>query len=120
MDIQEFSKSFTNNLSRGVCNDILVNPVYVAMLITIVVLLIIVSIFENDRLCKTGFYIFLSTVIIVFLHNNLLLLEHKKRLCGNEQDNICSDIGMGSVNITKTGGSNTTDDANSLEYLTAL
>lgn len=111
MDIQSLGKSVTKNLKKGICNDILTNPIYVAMLITAVVLLIIICIYEETKLIKTGFYILLSSTIIIFLHNSLCLQKDKETEGSFEQDSIARDIAQGGVSIS---GGNTAD---SLDYL---
>lgn len=111
MDIKSLGKSLTNNLSNGICNDILTNPCYVAMLITAVVLLIIICIYKEDKLIKTGFYILLSSTIIIFLHNSLCLLKDKETERAFEKESITTDIAVGGVSIS--GGST----ADSLDYL---
>lgn len=104
MDIGSIEKSVINNLSDGAFNDLLINPVYVACLVTIVVLLIVICMYNENRLVKTGFYILLASLTIIFSHNKLLLKEHKRQLCGKDTVNICSTIGAGPVNSSTAGG----------------
>ena len=103
-------KDFVGYISDGPFGNLFVNPIYVSLLITMVILLIIVSIYSESRLVKTGFYILCSSLFIVFLHNKLLLIEHRKQLCSKDEQNICSIIDNGTI----IGGNNLTSD---LSYL---
>lgn len=110
MDIESFTRSFTDSLSNGPFNDLFMNPIYVAILITIAVILIVICMYNESKLVKTGFYILCTTIFMIFIHNKLLLIEHRKKLCSNDSDSICNDIGS---NLT-VGGSSL---ATGLEYL---
>jgi hypothetical protein len=111
MDIESFTKNFTRSLSEGPFNDLFTNPIYVALMITIIVVLIVICMFNESRLIKTSFYILCSSMFIIFIHNKLLLITHRKQLCNRDTENICNTIGAGP---TVSGGSNLTGG---LEYL---
>lgn len=111
MDIESFTKNLTSSLSNGPLNDLFTNPIYVALLITITVILIVVCMFNESKLIKTCFYILFTNIFIIFIHNKLLLIEHRKQLCNSESINICNSIGSGP---SVTGGNNLTSG---LEYL---
>jgi hypothetical protein len=111
MDIENITKSVTQYLSNGPFNDLFINPIYVALLITIIVILIVVCMFNENRLVKTSFYILCTCMFIIFVHNKLLLIEHRKQLCNADTVNICNKIGDGP---NSTGGNNLTGG---LEYL---
>ena len=108
MDIENFTKNASQSISSSIFGDLFLNPIYVSSLITISVLLIILFMYNENRLVKTSFYIMCATTLIVFIHNKLLLIEHKKQLCNKDMENICSTIGAGPVvsggNDSSTGG----------------
>ena len=90
MDIESIAKNFTQSLSDGPFNDLFTNPVYVSLLITSVVMLIVILMYNESKLVKTGFYILFSSMCIIFIHNKLLLMDHRKRLSHSETSEICS------------------------------
>jgi hypothetical protein len=112
MDIDNFLKGLLQSVSNGPFNQLFYNPIYVSSLITVIVLLIIVSIYEDGKIIKTSFYIFLTCLFIVFSHNKILLAEHRKQLCSEGEKNICNSIGDTRIN----GG----DDLSQLGYLKKL
>ena len=97
MDIESFTKNFTLSLSEGPFNDLFMNPIYVALLITIIVVLVVICMYNENRLIKTSFYILCTSMFIIFIHNKLLLLEHRRQLCNKDTENICNVIGGGST-----------------------
>jgi hypothetical protein len=111
MDLESFTKNFTQYLSNGPFNTLFTNPIYVALLITIIVVLIVVCMFNESKLIKTSFYIMCTTIFIIFIHNKLLLIEHRKQLCNFDTVNICNTIGSGP---SMSGGNNL---SGGLEYL---
>jgi hypothetical protein len=111
MDIESFTKNVTQYMSNGPFNDLFTNPIYVAMLITVIVMLIVVCMFNEKTLIKTSFYVLFTCVFVIFIHNKLLLIVHQKQLCNADSVNICNTIGSGS---TIPGGGNL---VGGLEYL---
>lgn len=95
MDIEAFAKSTCESLGEGVFSNLFTNPIYVAMLVTTSILLIVLTIYDEKHVVKTGVYIFLTSLLIIFIHNKLLLIEHRKALCDKDADNICNQIGEG-------------------------
>lgn len=89
------------------------NPIWVAIIITFIILIIIVSTYEEDKLVKTGIYIFFYSFLVIFLHNKLLLKEYKGELITEDQKNIIGGIDnmQGMYNIQET------TRASDLEYL---
>ena len=102
MDIGAFTKSVCESLSEGGFNNLFTNPIYVSVLITTTILLIMLTMYDEKHVIKTGVYMFLMSLFIVFIHNKLLLIEHRKELCDKDADNICNAIGAGP---TVDGGS---------------
>jgi hypothetical protein len=95
MDLDSISKDTCQNLSDGAFGNLFLNPIYVALLITSIVILIVLCMYGERKLVKTSVYIFLATLTIVFIHNNLLLIEHRKQLCDKDTDDICKNIDAG-------------------------
>lgn len=111
MDIGSTAKSITNLISEGPFSNLFKNPIYVALLITTIVILIVVCIYNERTIVKTSFYIMCSCMFIVFIHNKLMLIEHRRQLCSADEQNICRSIDEG----PKFGGNNT--DVAGLGYL---
>lgn len=97
MDLESLSKSFTESLGTGPFGNLFTNPIYVALLITIVIVLIIICIDTERRLVKSSFYIFCTTLFVIFVHNKLLIIEHRKKLQSQDETNIVNVIGSGPV-----------------------
>lgn len=72
MILGDLSNSFLNYISSSVFIDILRNPLYISILITIVIMLTIMFIYEHDRKIKTGVYVLLINLFFLFIHNNLI------------------------------------------------
>lgn len=70
-------------LKAPIINTIATNPIYTAMVITFIVMLIVMVVFRDaeteEPLLKMilgcGFWVFLSTLTILFLHNKILTEE---------------------------------------------
>ena len=92
MDLNSSINSIVNFLDGTYFVSLFRNPIWVAILITIILLLIVVLIYNEKRLIKTGVYMFFASLIIVFLHNQILLKEHKRKLCSADQQSICNNI----------------------------
>ena len=69
---------------------------------------------EDGKVIKTSFYILCTCLFVIFIHNKLLLIEHRKQLCSKDEENICNVIGAG-PNITGGG-----DLSGGLGYLNAM
>jgi heme/copper-type cytochrome/quinol oxidase subunit 4 len=89
MDITNATRNFTASVDKGPFRHLLVNPISISIIITIIVVIII---FITDRLSKTVIYIFISTLGLIFIHNRLLLLDHRREICKNDTNNICDSI----------------------------
>ena len=111
MDVENITKNFTQSLSSGPFNDLFTNPVYVSILITASVMLITICIFNESKLVKTSFYIMCINLFIIFIHNKLLLIEHRKQLCNKDTENICNTIGAGPIHTQSA------NSASGLDYL---
>lgn len=71
------------------------NPIYTALIISIIIMLIIIIIFRNTEsddplyvmTTRAGFWIFLFTIFIIFLHDKILSTENSsKSVLGQYQD----------------------------------
>lgn len=92
----ESVRKMVKGLGDSPFKNLLVNPLYVSLLLTIVILLIVFYILKDDYFVKTGFYVLCSCLSIIFLHNRILLDEYKKKLCSDVEENICMGIDDGS------------------------
>lgn len=118
MDINHSLNSTIDYIDGGSLN-LFKNPIWVAIIITFIILIIIVSIYEEDKLVKTGIYIFLSNLLITFLHNKLLLKEYEGGLMTEDQKNIIGGIDnmQGAYNIQGEYNTQEKTGASDLEYL---
>ena len=113
MDISSLSKTITHSLSDGVFGNLFTNPIYVSLLITTIIVLIVVCMYNESKLIKTSFYIFCTCMLVIFIHNKLLMIEHKKQLSSSDADSILNSIDQ---NITGRYETNTTKEE-TLGYL---
>ena len=113
MDLESCVKDFTDSLSNGPFNNLFINPIYMAFLITCIVVLIVICVYDEGKLIKMGFYILCTSMFVIFIHNKLLLIEHRKQLCSKDEENICNVIDSG-PNIA--GGSS----VGGLSYLNSM
>ena len=95
MDVENATKNLTESISESPFNTLFVNPIYASLLITCIVVLIIISIYEKGRMVKTGFYIFLTCLFVIFIHNKLLILCHRKQLTSQDELNVVAGIDEG-------------------------
>lgn len=95
MDLENATNSLTSSIGEGALGKLFTNPIYASLMITVVVILIILCIYQEDRLIKTGFYVFCASAFVIFVHNKLLLVEHRKQLCSQDEKNICNGIDSG-------------------------
>lgn len=73
------------------------NPLFTALLITVLVLIVIVSIYKvqeqgGQKLFKCGFYIFILVVAVTFLHHYTIMQIAKNNFANNEVKSIFSGI----------------------------
>ena len=73
------------------------NPFFTALLITVLVLIVIVSIYKvqeqgGQKLFKCGFYIFILVVAVTFLHHYTIMQIAKNNFANNEVKSIFSGI----------------------------
>ena len=113
MDLGRTSKSVTEYVESSPFGDMFTNPLYVSLLITVGIMLIVVCIYTDGSVVKTGFYVFCLSTVIIFLHNRVLLLDHKKKLCSADEQNIVNAIGQP---LMVSGGG----DFSGLNYLNSI
>jgi hypothetical protein len=65
------------------------------MLITMAVLMVILCIYTEHTIVKTGVYVFITSLIIVFIHNKVLLVDHHSRVHNSEEVAIVNNIKTG-------------------------
>jgi hypothetical protein len=107
MDINNEINNVMDSVSNSNYRSLLTNPIQIAIIITAVIVIILIFVHSSDRLFRTSFYIFSSVLFWLFIHNKLIMLDYKKKLCNKEENLICSGID----NIIKGGG---------LDYLTNI
>jgi hypothetical protein len=119
MDIENSIRNITDYVSSGPFNSLFVNPIYISLLLTCVVLIIVLFMYEGSKLVKTGFYIFLSSLLLIFIHNQLLLVEHRDALMSSDEMDIISNIDSG-PSITGGNDDLDLDLTDGLSYLNTM
>jgi len=75
------------------------NPIYTAMFISIVIMLIVIFVFRNSdnddplyiMTLRTGFWTFLATTFIVFCHDKLLTVENETASFNGKYQDLFKD-----------------------------
>lgn len=116
MDIQKGVYNVKNSIKDSPFRSLFVNPLYISLLMTTLVLITVFYLLKDDRIVKTGFYILCINFALIFLHNKILLEEFDKRVCSNLEEKICSNLGE-SGNVTGGVISNINKDGGGLDYL---
>lgn len=113
MDIDRITRNSCKYIGNGMYKNIFSNPVYVSITITLIILLIIITVYDSNSITKTGVYVFLSTLFVVFIHNSILLNEYAEQASNNDLVNLCSPISEDSVVVaTESNFTNTTGGFN--------
>lgn len=119
MELNSLSRYSIERANLSPFRNLLVNPIYVSILLTAMVMLIVVCIYDEGSVIKTGFYMTCVNMFIVFIHNKLLLMEHSDNLLSNDTKNMLHGISdpdinkPGTVQANIVGGSSAYD----LEYI---
>lgn len=92
MDTRSIGKNIADGIYNGPYRKLLVNPIAVSALLTAAIMLILVFVCNNGSLAQTSFYIMCMTTLVIFTHNNLILREHRQRLCSKDEQDICDAI----------------------------
>jgi hypothetical protein len=117
MDFSAMFKDFSDSVRNGPFHELFRNPIYMAWLITAVMLLMVI-VMADMPLVKMGIYMLMFNLFAIFMHNSLMLIERKEKLKSHDEELICNAIGQGpTVLNTTTGGSDNAVDASDLGYL---
>ena len=107
------TKNAFSNITGGfMCKPvgrIMTNPIMVATLITLVIMIIVEWTHDNDHRFRTGFRIFSILVLAMFGNNHIIMGEMEKRRLSDGQRDIINDIssgtfGVGGQDIVRPGG----------------
>ncbi len=99
----ELSESLKNTFgmtfaSRGM-NTIFSNKIYTTVIITIIIIILITVIYPCKKgtpfwvLGKLGFYIFISSLAVLFIHDSVIHSSYKKDAAATANDDFVSSIG---------------------------
>ena len=93
------TKSSINNtiqyINESSIRNLFTNPLYVSLIITFTIILIVITIYTPNRIIKTSFYIAITTIAFIFIHNKLILIDNRKEQIGTEVSNLTNIIGNG-------------------------
>ena len=111
MDIGRVARDATISINESIFSNLFINPIYVACIITLTVMIIVISMYDEEHYVKTGFYILCSTIGIIFIHNKLLIMENKKDRIGGDSSLIVNTMGGADYTVPSS-------EASQLDYLT--
>jgi hypothetical protein len=97
MDLNSFSRTFTDRLRLNRFSRLFSDPIYVGVLVTASILLIVLTSYDSDHIVRTSFYIFGATEVIIFLHNKLIISEYKERIDSAQSSRIVQTLGSGEI-----------------------
>lgn len=113
--------------SRGL-NSIFCNKIYTTVILTIIIIILIIIIYPCKKgtpfwiVGKLGVYIFISVLVVLFIHNGVVYSSYKTESSQNDDDEFVKSFGGGDNiafggdnikvmpgKINNTGGSSETD-----------
>ena len=86
-NIEDSIATISSYVVGGAWGGLFRSPIGTAILITCVIMLIMVSMYQKGALVKTAFYTLLATTFIIFMHNRVLIAE-----CSRAADSAWTDI----------------------------
>lgn len=94
-----------NALGRSAVSGILSNPIYTSILITIVIMCIVLYSYRNCSesleesgttftmtALRTTFWVFISSMSLIFIHNRILVSEVNNHIIGGEMESAIDDV----------------------------
>lgn len=98
------SESTRNAVDRLLCRPIgraLANPIALAALVTIVIMIIVIHSYDSDHLFRTTLRVFISALLLLFANNHILMNEAHCASMSNEQRSVFAQMegGMGTKAI---------------------
>ncbi len=80
MDLVYSARKLAIDTGNGALGPLFKNPIYMAIVLTAVVMIIVLIVFDQDHITKTSFYVLIANITAIFIHNKLLLQSHKDDL----------------------------------------
>lgn len=96
-----FGMSFA---SRGL-NNLFCSKIYTTIILTIIIIILIIIIYPCKKgtpfwvVGKLGLYIFISTLVVLFVHNGIVYESYKKEISGDEDDEFVNNVIDGKNNV---------------------
>lgn len=95
MNIYQPIQSISDSINNGPLGYVFANHIYVSLLLTTLVMLIIILMYDECNVTKTGFYIVCVNIMLLFLHNKSLISRHRKDLVSADEQRMMSIVGSG-------------------------
>ena len=93
-----FKKSCNWSFASNGMNKLFRNKIYTSLILTVIIIIILMIMYpckENTpmwKLLKIGFYIFLTSIGVIFLHDCVLFNEYEKKSNNDMSESIISDL----------------------------
>ena len=88
MDAAEHTEKLTDAFMHHPVRHVCTNPIYMSIIITGLILIIIFTIYDECHKCKTGFWIFLSVMVAVFINNQFIIKEFRMNMLSDTEKNL--------------------------------
>jgi predicted membrane channel-forming protein YqfA (hemolysin III family) len=91
------SKNMVRNLTESFLNKpmgrIMTNPITMAFIITVIIMMIVIYTHDDDNTFRTSFRIFGITTIFLFINNHIIMNDMKSSKLCSDTNNILNKIG---------------------------
>jgi len=98
-----FKDTFEMTFASNGLNKIFYSKIYTTAFLTVVVLMIMILIYPCKKgtpmwiLGKVGLYVFIASLVVIFIHDGVVQFKTKQTLGGNDSDNFIGGIGNDNV-----------------------
>ena len=91
MDCKEWATKCTDALRKYPAHILCTNPIYISIVITCIIMLIVTYTYDDTHRVKTGFWIFVTVILGVFLNNQFMIKDYRNIMM-TETDRSLHDI----------------------------
>lgn len=97
MDVPTCTRKLTDTLMRYPIYKVCTNPVYISFIITGIILLIVMCMYDEQHKIKTGFWIFITTMFAIFANNQFIIKDFRNSVISDTELNLRDALEHGPV-----------------------
>lgn len=91
-DIARAISSTTGKVETSGFNVVFKNPIYTAVLITVLLMVIITCFHDDNKKPRTFIYILIVNILVIFMHDQMLITDHREELETEDEKAVTSGI----------------------------